>query len=85
MSLATQDWGRSYNGKQRTVGLPVAAKRLEIYKSKPIAPQAIRAFEKLSTHRNQLTHFFFTHRSTQRIKNNRLGRNCCLLGTTCTD
>lgn len=59
------DWGRFYNGKQRTVGLPVAAKRLEILKSKPIAPQAIRAFEKLSTHRNQLTHFFHPSLNTK--------------------
>ena len=66
------DLDRFCNGKQRTVGLPVAAKRLEILKSKPIDPQAIRAFEKLSTYRNQLTHFFRPLRSTQRIRSYRL-------------
>jgi hypothetical protein len=52
------DWSRFCNGKQRTVGLTVAARRLAILKSKPIDQLAISAFEKLRTHRNQLTRFF---------------------------
>jgi hypothetical protein len=52
------DWNSFYQGKQQTVGLEVAAKRLAILKSKPINQQALSAFGKLRIHRNQLTHFF---------------------------
>jgi hypothetical protein len=52
------DWIRFCSGKQKTVGLEDAAKRLKNLRDKPIGREALKAFEKLRIHRNQLTHFF---------------------------
>jgi len=57
-------WDSFCQGKQRTVGLDDAAKRLSALKSKPIDQQTLSAFGKLRIHRNQLTHFFHPSLST---------------------
>ena len=62
------DWNNFCQGKQRTVGLEVAAKRLAILKSKPIDQQALSAFRALRTHRNQLAHFFHPSLNTDTEK-----------------
>ena len=62
------DWNNFCQGKQRTVRLEVAAKRLAILKSKPIDQQARSAFRKLRTHRNQLAHFFHPSLNTDTEK-----------------
>jgi hypothetical protein len=62
------DWNSFCEGRPRTVGLEVAAKRLAILKSKPINPEALGAFARLRTHRNQLTHFFHPSLNTEHEK-----------------
>jgi hypothetical protein len=57
-------WNTFCQGKQRTVGLDDAAKRLSALKSKPIDQQTLSAFGKLRIHRNQLTHFFHSSLNT---------------------
>jgi hypothetical protein len=62
------DWNKFYSGKQRTVGLETAAKRLSKLRGTSFDQDTLIAFKKLCIHRNQLTHFFHPGLCTAQVR-----------------
>ncbi len=62
------EWEKFCDGRAKTVGLSDAAKRLETLCNAPIPDEALIAFNKLRSDRNQLTHFYHPTMDSSRVR-----------------